>query len=114
MVNPDAAGGAGGGRNEPDNDKISNRPCSVTTAPGADGCFSVTLVTVPLPLKIHTPLCLLVANCDILSCISHPLATSITWDLSALALSLVIIIGGLGLFFEPDGRPRGLLEPPLL
>ncbi|KAJ0837175.1 hypothetical protein HanRHA438_Chr16g0775251 [Helianthus annuus] len=67
MVKPEAAGGAGGGRKDPDNDKISNRPCSVITAPGAAGCLSVTLVTVPLPLKIHTPLCLLVAKFDILS-----------------------------------------------
>lgn len=38
---------------------------------------------------------------------SEPEVTSRTWDLRTLGLSLVIIVGGLGLFFEPAGRPRG-------
>lgn len=29
------------------------------------------------------------------------------WARSALALSRVTMIGGLGLFFDPAGRPRG-------
>ena len=29
------------------------------------------------------------------------------WDLKALGLSLVMNIGGFGLFFEPEGRPLG-------
>lgn len=41
--------------------------------------------------------------------ISQPLATSMTWDLRALALSRVIMMGGLGLFLDPAGRPRGRL-----
>nr|GMC92739.1 hypothetical protein MtrunA17_Chr1g0186451 [Ipomoea batatas] len=36
-----------------------------------------------------------------------PLATSMTWLLSALGLSLVTKIGGFGLFFDPGGRPLG-------
>ncbi|KAJ0564970.1 hypothetical protein HanIR_Chr06g0257441 [Helianthus annuus] len=41
---------------------------------------------------------------------SLPSAISITWVLSAFALSLVIIIGGFGLFFEPAGLPLGRRE----
>lgn len=33
IVNPDAAAGAGGGRNDPAKDKISKRPCRVAVAP---------------------------------------------------------------------------------
>lgn len=110
MVKPDVAGGAGGGKNDPERDKISNLPCKVTTEPGAAGCLRVTLLTVPLPLNMQTPLCRLRAKVDILSVKSHPLATSITWDRRAFALSRVMIIGGLGLFFDPAGRPLGLLE----
>lgn len=38
---------------------------------------------------------------------SEPAAISSTWDRSALGLSRVTKMGGLGLFLEPDGRPRG-------
>lgn len=109
MVSPEAAGGAGGGRNEPARDRISNRPCRVTIAPGEAGCLRVTLVTVPLPLIMHTPLCLRLAKVATLSTMSQPSAISITWVRSALALSRVIMIGGFGLFLDPAGLPRGLL-----
>lgn len=59
------------------------------------------------------PLCLLFAKVDILSWISQPFAISRTWDLSAFALSRVIMIGGLGLLLEPAGLPRGLRCPSL-
>lgn len=67
MVNPDAAGGAGGGRKEPDRDRISNLPCSVNSEPGAEGCLRVTLFTVPLPLSMQIPLRRRVAKVDTLS-----------------------------------------------
>lgn len=41
---------------------------------------------------------------------SAPAETSSTWDRSALGLSRVTIMGGLGLFLEPGGRPRGRRE----
>ncbi|WVZ23305.1 hypothetical protein V8G54_001849 [Vigna mungo] len=109
MVKPEAAGGAGGGRKDPLRDKISNLPWSVTTAPEEAGCLRVTLVTVPVPLKMQTPLWRFLANSDTLSTMSQPSATSIMWVLMALALSRVMIMGGLGLFLEPAGLPRGLL-----
>lgn len=47
-----------------------------------------------------------------LSATSLPLAISKTWLLRALGVSLVITMGGFGLFFDPGGRPRG--RRPLL
>lgn len=41
---------------------------------------------------------------------SAPAVTSSTWDRSALGLSRVTIMGGLGLFLEPGGRPLGRRE----
>lgn len=38
---------------------------------------------------------------------SAPLATSMTWERRALALSRVIMMGGLGLFLDPVGLPLG-------
>ncbi|KAF1876549.1 hypothetical protein Lal_00021263 [Lupinus albus] len=78
IASPDAAGGAGGGKKDPDKDRISNLPCRVTTAPGEAGCLRVTLVTVPLPLRMQTPRCLLRAKVVTLSIMSHPLAISMT------------------------------------
>nr|GMD96001.1 hypothetical protein PanWU01x14_173380 [Ipomoea batatas] len=109
MVRPEAAGGAGGGRKDPERDKISKRPCKVTTAPGEAGWRRVTFVTVPVPLIMQTPRWRRRAKAETLSMISHPSAISITWVRSALALSRVMIIGGFGLFFDPAGRPLGLL-----
>nr|GLL25858.1 uncharacterized protein LOC109506734 [Ipomoea trifida] len=50
-----APGGAGGGRNDPERERISNLPCSVTTVPAAADWRRVTSVTVPLPLMTHIP-----------------------------------------------------------
>lgn len=44
---------------------------------------------------------------------SEAVEISMRWDLRALALSLVMIMGGLGLFLEPAGRPRGRREEEL-
>ncbi|KAF5822545.1 hypothetical protein HanXRQr2_Chr01g0027851 [Helianthus annuus] len=55
MVKLVAPGGAGGGKKDPDNERISNRPGSVRTDPAAVGCLRVTLLTVPLPLTMHIP-----------------------------------------------------------
>lgn len=100
---------AGDGRNAPDKDRISNRPWKVTVAPGAVGCRKVTFATVPVPLSTHKPLFLLLANAATLSPTSHPPTTSSTCDLIAFSLSRVMITGGLGLFLEPGGLPRGFL-----
>ncbi|KAL7119485.1 hypothetical protein ACP275_02G066300 [Erythranthe tilingii] len=64
-----------------------------------------------------------VAKVEMLSWTSQPFATSITWDLSAFALSRVIMMGGFDfcLFFDPAGPPLGrrvtspcsLLEPAI-
>ncbi|KAI5056156.1 hypothetical protein GOP47_0029677 [Adiantum capillus-veneris] len=97
------------GKNAPANDKISNLPCRLTVAPGADGWRNVTFATVPLPLIRHIPLCLLRANSAIHSATSCPPPTSHMCGLIAFSLSRVIITGGLGLFFDPGGRPRGFL-----
>ncbi|WVZ09413.1 hypothetical protein V8G54_013943 [Vigna mungo] len=110
IVKPVAAGGAGGGRKDPARDKISNLPWSVTMAPEEAGWRRVTLVTVPVPLMMQTPLWRRRANVETLSTMSQPSATSMTCVLRALALSRVMMIGGLGLFLDPAGLPRGLLE----
>ncbi|KAG6549484.1 hypothetical protein Mapa_009020 [Marchantia paleacea] len=111
MVSPAALVGAGGGRNAPESERMSKRPWKVTVAPGAAGCRSVTLATVPLPPSTHTPRCLLLAKAATLSPTSLPPCTSKTWGLMPLPVSRVIYIGGLGLFFDPGGLPRGLRPP---
>nr|GLL48669.1 hypothetical protein PanWU01x14_089000 [Ipomoea trifida] len=110
-----APGGAGGGKNEPESDRISNLPCSVTTDPAAVGCRIVTFVTVPLPLSTQIPRCRRRAYPATHSNTSHPLATSKMCARSVFALSRVIITGGFGLFFDPAGLPlgrRATISPP--
>ena len=89
---------------------ISKRPWMVTVAPGVVGWRSVTFVTVPLPPMTHTPRCRLRANSATLSHTSWPLATSRTCGRMALPFSRVMMTGGLGLFLDPGGRPRGLRD----
>ncbi|KAF4388147.1 hypothetical protein G4B88_021843 [Cannabis sativa] len=111
MVRLVAPGGAGGGKNDPERESISNLPCRVTTAPAAAGCRRVTFVTVPLPLSTQIPRCLFRAYVATESNTSQPLPTSKMWALSVFALSRVMITGGLGLFLDPGGRPLGRRDP---
>ena len=66
------------------------------------------MVTTPLPESTETPRCDLRAKLAMASQMSAPEAISSTWDRSELGLSRVIMTGGLGLFLDPGGRPRGL------
>lgn len=103
-------GATGGGSIDPRRERISNRPWSVTMAlgPEEEGCLRVTLVTYPVPLRMHTPFCFFLENVIRLSLTSHPELISMACALSVFGLSLVMIIGGLGLFLDPAGLPRGL------
>lgn len=101
-------GEAGGGRIDPSNDRISNLPWRVTIDPDEEGWRRVTLVTQPVALSTHMPRCFLRAKFSKLSFTSQPEDTSMACAFSALALSLVMTIGGLGLFLDPTGLPRGL------
>ena len=90
-------------------DRISKQPRSVTvdTAPDADGCLSVTLVTAPLPERMQSPRRRARAKPATQATTSHVAGTSSTCARSADAQSLLMITGGFGLFLEPRGRPRG-------
>ncbi|PON73470.1 hypothetical protein TorRG33x02_249530, partial [Trema orientale] len=79
MVSPVDPGGAGPGRKAPVRERISKRPCRAMTELGAEGWRSVTLVTVPLPLRTQTPRWRRLAKCATLSAMSAPLAISMTW-----------------------------------
>lgn len=83
------------------------------TAPAAAGCRRVTLATVPVALKMQRPRWRRRAKAARESKMSAAEAISMRWDRRALALSLVMIMGGLGLFLEPAGRPRGRREDEL-
>ncbi|PON69459.1 hypothetical protein PanWU01x14_089000, partial [Parasponia andersonii] len=113
MVRPVIPGGAGGGKIEPSSERISNRPWRVTIAPDEAGCRRVTLVTHPLPLSMQMPRCFLLAKLAKLSLTSQPELTSMACARSAFALSRVMMMGGLGLFLEPAGLPRGRLMASL-
>jgi hypothetical protein len=56
------------------------------------------------------PTCRLRANCMTVSTTSEPAEISRTTGFMAESLSLVMIMGGLGLFLEPGGRPLGFFE----
>uniref|UniRef100_A0A0A9FWG2 Uncharacterized protein n=1 Tax=Arundo donax TaxID=35708 RepID=A0A0A9FWG2_ARUDO len=110
-----AAGGAGGGSTVPVMDRISNCPRRVATRlPGgsAPGWRRATLETAPPPLSTHTPRPRRRAYSEMHSTTSAPAATSRTCEWSALGLSRVIMMGGLGLFLDPSGLPRGFFVSP--
>lgn len=108
---PPEPGGAGGGRTVPVRERISKRPCRVT---GADGCRMVTLVTAPVPLRTQTPRPRRRAYTETLSTTSFPAETSRTSERRALGVSRVTTIGGLGLFLDPGGLPRGRRPPEVV
>lgn len=75
------------------------------------GCRSVTLDTDPDPLKTLIPTCCLCANCMTVSITSEPAdISSITGFMAESQYSLVITMGGLGLFLDPGGLPLGFLD----
>ncbi|URD75294.1 hypothetical protein MUK42_36375 [Musa troglodytarum] len=100
-------GRRGAGEEGAGEDRISKRPWRATTAPGAAGWRSVTLATVPEPLSTQTPRCLRRAKWAMDSAMSAPPATCRTWPGSAWGLAGGMKMGGLGLFLDPGGRPRG-------
>ena len=73
------------------------------------GCRNVTLETEPEPLRMVKPTCRLRAKWRRDSTTSFPAEISITTAFMADSFSLVITIGGFGLFFDPGGLPRGFL-----
>lgn len=66
--------------------------------------------TDPDPLRILIPTCRLHANCMTVSTTSEPADISRTTGFMAESLSLVMTMGGLGLFLDPGGRPLGFFE----
>lgn len=71
------------------------------------GWRSVTLETEPEPLRTVTPTRRRRANWTTDSTTSEPAEISRTTGFMAASLSLVMTMGGLGLFFDPGGRPLG-------
>jgi hypothetical protein len=70
----------------------------------------VTFETDPQPLSTLIPTCLARAYCTRLSTTSDPAEISMTTDFMPDSDSLLITIGGLGLFFDPGGLPLGFFE----
>ena len=69
----------------------------------------MTFETEPVALKILTPTWFLRAKLITVSIISEPAEISRITGFIAESLSLVITIGGLGLFLDPGGLPLGFL-----
>lgn len=97
-------------RKEPVSERRLKGPWSDRAGAWDDGCRSVTLETEPDPLKTVTPKCLLRANCTTDSTTSEPAEISRMTGFMAKSLSLVMTMGGLGLFLDPGGRPLGFFE----
>lgn len=90
-------------------ERRSNRPWKVMVAPGVEeGWRRVTLETEPDPVNTQIPRFLRRENRVRASTTSWPPCTSRIYGLIAGSGSRVIIIGGLGLFFDPGGLPLGL------
>lgn len=89
-------------------DNKSTTPPKVT-AVVIVGCRKNTLETLPDPDNTQIPVLYLLQNLVTTPIISDPLATSNTYgDIFVLKSgSLVTKTGGLRLFFDPGGRPRG-------
>lgn len=73
------------------------------------GWRSVTLETDPEPLRSVMPTRRRLANWITESTTSDPAEISRTTGFMAESESLVMTMGGLGLFLDPGGRPRGFL-----
>nr|CAB3457287.1 unnamed protein product [Digitaria exilis] len=113
-----------GGRNVAEMDRISYSPRKTTAAaaPGAPpmaggvGWRSETLATAPVPASTQIPRPRRAAKRASASATSRPQGISITWGRIAAAgsASRVITTGGLGLFFDPGGRPLRFLDTSML
>lgn len=97
------------GRKVPARESMSKRPWRVREVGWEAGWRRVTLVTAPEPLMMETPTRRCRAKPETHSSTSAPAASSSTTGRMADSLSRVITTGGLGLFFDPGGRPRGFL-----
>ncbi|WVZ13713.1 hypothetical protein V8G54_011279 [Vigna mungo] len=86
-------------------DKISNLLWNVTMVSEEVDWNRVILVTVPVP-----PLWRQRAKVETLSMVSQPSVTSMSCVLKVLSLSRVMMIRGLGLFFNMMNLSRGVLE----
>lgn len=92
-------------------ERMLKRPCSVKVdawAWGETESRKETFATAPLQLKMQIPMRRLKATSATVLMMSLPRGISITMVFMALSDSRVMQMGGLGLFFEPTGRPLGL------
>lgn len=96
-------------------ERMSKRPWKVTVPTGeTEGWRRVTLPTVPEPVSTQRPVFFLRLNRARASTTSFPPEISKMKGLMAGSGSRVIIIGGLGLFLEPGGRPLGRLTTSIV
>lgn len=67
----------------------------------------MTFETVPEPFNMHNPVLRFRQKVVIVSRISIPPGISSTYGVIEGSASRVMMTGGLGLFFDPAGLPRG-------
>lgn len=96
-----------GATTEPERERRVKGPWRERAGAWDMGWRSVTLETEPEPLRSVTPTRRRRANWMTDSTTSEPAEISRTTGFMAESLSLVMTMGGLGLFLDPGGRPLG-------